>query len=116
MRRLLSILLMLVLAGCVQRTVIDSSLAPGEATVAGKLVAIDTDPWAYDGNAVLQVAVPGHGIVPVHLPARWNLCAAPPVDVASLAIGDDVQVTGTVSDDGAIVVCAGAAHRVTRVE
>lgn len=120
MHRPLSIVLALAAAlaagGCVQRNVIDSSLAEGEATLAGKLVAVDTAPWAYDGNAVVQVAVPGHGIVAVHLPARWNLCAAPPVPVEAFAIGDDVRVRGTVGADGAVVVCEGSDHGITPVD
>lgn len=115
MSRIVLVLLTVALAGCVQRQLIDSSLGPGEVAVTGKLVAIDTAPWAYDGNAVVQVAVPGHGIVPVHLPARWNLCAAPPVDVEALSVGDDVRVTGT-AEGGAVTVCAGPSHGVVRVE
>ena len=116
MSRLPLVVLVLLLAGCVQRNVIDSSLAQGEATLTGKLVAVDTTPWAYDGNAVVQVAVPGHGIVAVHLPARWNLCAAAPVPIEAFAIGDDVRLRGTVGDDGTVVVCGRPDHRIEAVE
>lgn len=120
MRRLILPVLLLsslaIATGCVERNVIDSSMPEGRTTITGQLVAKDTSPWAYDGNAVLQVAVPGKGMVPVHLPARWNLCAAPPVDVDALAVGDTVRVTGDVDAEGAVVVCADAAHRVAEVD
>ena len=61
--RLASILLFgaasaLALPACVvSRNASGAALQPGqEATIAGRVVAIDTDPWAYDGNAVIQVA------------------------------------------------------------
>src|SRR5688500_7383203 len=99
--RLASILLFgaasaLALPACVvSRNASGAALQPGqEATIAGRVVAIDTDPWAYDGNAVVQVATEAHGIVQVHLPARWNLCAAPAVDVAALEVGHDVNANG----------------------
>ncbi len=102
----------LALPGCVvSRNASGTVLQPGqEATIAGRVVAIDTDPWAYDGNAVIQVATDAHGIVQVHLPARWNLCAAPPVDVAALVVGDDVRASGTAGAEGELVVCSQATH------
>ena len=101
-----------VLSGCVvSRNASGVALQPGqEATIAGRVVAIDTDPWAYDGNAVIQVATEAHGIVQVHLPARWNLCAAPPVDVEALALGDEVRAAGTTGTARELVVCARATH------
>ena len=106
------------LSGCVvSRNASGTALQAGQdATVAGRVVAIDTDPWAYDGNAIVQVATDAHGIVQVHLPARWNLCAAPPVDVAALAVGDDVRVSGTAGQDGELVVCAAATHFLREVD
>ena len=46
------------LPGCVvSRNVSGTALQPGaEATISGRVVAMDTDPWAYDGNAIIQVA------------------------------------------------------------
>ena len=115
--RLASILLIgaastLALPGCVvARHASGAALQPGqEATIAGRVVAIDTDPWAYDGNAVIQVATAAHGIVQGHLPARWNLCAAPAVDVAALAVGDDVRASGTAGAEGTLVVCSRSTH------
>ena len=102
----------LALSGCVvSRSASGTTLQPGqEATISGRVVAIDTDPWAYDGNAVIQVATDAHGIVQVHLPARWNLCAAPPVAVEALAIGDGVRASGTAGAEGELAVCTRATH------
>ncbi len=81
-----------------------------QATVEGAIVSVDTTPWTYDGSAVVRIAGSG-GQVEVHLPARWNLCKAPPPDdVPSLKAGDRVQATGTVTDDGTLVVCERAEH------
>ena len=106
------------LPGCVvSRNASGTALQPGqEATIAGRVVAIDTDPWAYDGNAIVQVATDAHGIVQVHLPARWNLCAAPPLDVAALAVGDDVRASGTTGHEGELVVCGAATHFLRETE
>lgn len=100
------------LSGCVvSRNTAGARLPAGqEATIAGRVVAVDTSPWAYDGNAVVQVATDAHGIVQVHLPARWNLCAAPPVDVEALDVGDDVRASGTAGNEGELVVCARDTH------
>lgn len=88
-----------------------ATLAAGQqATVDGTIVSVDTTPWTYDGSAVVKIAST-NGQVDVHLPARWNLCKAPPPDdVQSLKAGDRVQATGTVTDDGALVVCEHAEH------
>lgn len=100
------------IGGCVvARNAWGTALQPGqEATISGRVVAVDTAPWAYDGNAVIQVATDAHGIVQVQLPARWNLCAAPAVDVEALAIGDDVRAAGTAGDGNALVVCTRPTH------
>ena len=109
---LLAIACAAALSGCVvARNSTGTALQPGqEATIAGRVVAIDMTPWTYDGNAVVQVATDAHGIVQVHLPARWNLCAAPPVAADALEVGDDVHVAGTVGQDRALVVCGRATH------
>ncbi|MCR6625368.1 hypothetical protein [Pseudoxanthomonas japonensis] len=92
-----------------------ATLAAGQqATVDGTIVSVDTTPWTYDGSAIVKIASE-NGQVDVHLPARWNLCKAPPPDdVPSLRAGDRVQATGTVTDDGALVVCEGAQHGLRR--
>ena len=88
-----------------------------EASLEGKVVRVDTNPWAYDGNAVVTVATNQGGTVQVQLPARWNLCkAAPPDDVQALQADDRVQVAGTVTEAGTIVVCEGAQHHLRKVE
>ena len=50
-----------------------------QATVEGQVATVDTTPWTYDGSAVVKIAST-NGQVDVHLPARWNLCKAPPPD------------------------------------
>jgi len=88
-----------------------ATLAAGQqATVDGTIVSVDTTPWTYDGSAIVKIAA-ANGQVDVHLPGRWNLCKAPPPDdVQSLKAGDRVQATGTVTEDGALVVCERAEH------
>lgn len=87
-----------------------------EATVEGEVTSVDTDPWAYDGNAVVTLAT-GGGKVSVQLPARWNLCKAQPLgDVQALEPGDRVQAVGTVTAPGELVVCAQPQHRLQKIE
>ena len=88
-----------------------ATLAAGQqATVDGTIVSVDTTPWTYDGNAVVKLST-ADGSIGVHLPARWNLCKAPPPDdVSSLKAGDRVQAIGTVSEDGVLVICERAEH------
>ena len=86
-----------------------------QATVTGRIVSVNTTPWTYDGSAVVKIAS-ANGQVDVHLPARWNLCKAPPPeDVQSLKAGDRVQATGTVTEEGALVVCEQADHALRRL-
>ena len=60
-----------------------SALVVGsQATVDGSIASIDTKPWTYDGSAVVLLDTATQGRVAVQLPARWNLCKAPPVEVA----------------------------------
>ena len=100
----------LIAGGCASTG--SASLAPGtQAGITGPIAAIDTRPWTYDGNAVVQVDSDGHGRVAVQLPARWNLCKAAPVDVQALSVGMRVQAIGTVGSEGEIVVCQEEAHR-----
>lgn len=92
-------------------------VAGQQATIEGRIVSVDTDPWAYDGNAVVIVSTSGAGSVAVQLPARWNLCkAAPPGDVQALAPGDRVQAIGTATGPGEMVVCEQPEHRLRRID
>jgi hypothetical protein len=93
-----------------------STEAGGPATIEGIIAAIDTQPWAYDGNAVIQVDTADRGRVAVQLPARWNLCKAAPVAVDALAVGMRVRATGSTGAEGELVVCGDAAHRLVPVE
>ena len=83
----------------------------GTDAIEGTIAAIDTTPWTYDGNAVIQVETADRGRVPVELPARWNLCRAAAVDTEALAVGMRVRVVGAAGGEGGLVVCQDAAHR-----
>lgn len=120
MRRTASVLLLpltgaLALAATACTTSPDAPAAEpqssGPVAIEGTVASIDTQPWAYDGNAVVQVDAAGRGRVAVQLPARWNLCQAAPVDVEALAVGMRVQAVGAPSGEGGLVVCADPAHR-----
>ncbi|MGV8943301.1 hypothetical protein [Thermomonas sp.] len=82
-----------------------------QVAVDGTILAIDTDPWAYDGNAVVSLQTAANGPMHVQLPARWNLCKSGPVNVAALKVGQDVRVVGTLIAAGEISVCERAEHR-----
>lgn len=82
----------------------------GQVSTIGTIVSIDTVPWTYDGNAVIELDTPAHGRMAVKLPARWNLCKAAAVDVEALATGIRVIAVGTVDADG-MVVCEREEHR-----
>ncbi len=100
----------LLAGGCA--TTAGAPLATGaQARISGSIAAIDTRPWTYDGNAVIQIDTREHGRVAVQLPARWNLCKAAPADVQALSVGMRVQAVGSVGSDGEIVVCREEAHR-----
>ena len=89
-----------------------SALAEGsQATVDGIIASIDTQPWTYDGNAVVVLESAANGRVSVQLPARWNLCKAAQVDVQSLVVGQRARAIGTVTSDGSLVVCEQSGHR-----
>src|SRR5690606_34302792 len=90
----------------------DKAESPGQnVAIAGTVASINTQPWTYDGNAVVEVDVAGRGRVAVQLPARWNLCEAAPVDVQALAVGMRVQAVGAATGEDALVVCRDASHR-----
>lgn len=89
-----------------------SALVPGSQTsLEGTIASIDTQPWTYDGNAIVLVETATHGQVSIQLPARWNLCKAASVDVAAMRKSQRVRAIGTVTDDGHVVVCERAEHR-----
>ncbi|MCL1633369.1 hypothetical protein M2650_01740 [Luteimonas sp. SX5] len=92
-----------------------SPQSAGQTSIEGAIAAIDTAPWAYDGNAVIQVDAAGRGRVAVQLPARWNLCKAAPVNVEALAVGMRVRVVGAAGAEGELVVCQDEAHRLVPV-
>lgn len=94
------------------------SLARGEqAAFEGRIIGVDTAPWAYDGNAVVTVATANSGTVEVQLPARWNLCKAEaPGDVQALRPNDRVQVAGTVTEAGTVVVCEQPQHHLRKMD
>jgi hypothetical protein len=91
-------------------------VADGVVRTSGTVASIDTQPWAYDGHAVVQVDTADRGRVDVQLPARWNLCKATQVDVEALAVGMQVQVVAAAAGEGALVVCGDAAHRLVPVD
>jgi len=103
-------------AGCATAPPANALVAGSQATVDGTIASIDTKPWTYDGNTVVLLDTATHGRVSVQLPARWNLCKATQVDVASLVVGRRAQAVGTVTEDGALVVCERVGHRLGMVD
>lgn len=102
------------LAACTTTPTVPAWVRGQQATVEGQVATVDTTPWTYDGSAVVTLATPT-GNVDVHLPARWNLCKAPPPDdVQALKAGDRVRVTGTVSEPHTLVVCEQPTHGLQR--
>ena len=102
-------------AGCASAPPTSALTSGSQATLEGVIASIDTKPWTYDGNAIVLVDTATHGQVPVQLPARWNLCKAPPPqDVQALKAGDRVRATGTVSEPHTLVVCEHAGHGLHR--
>lgn len=100
------------IAGCATTAPATTPLTAGQqASIEGRITAIDMRPWTFDGNAVIQFESDAHGLVSVQLPARWNLCKAQAVNVKALAVGRRARVVGAVGDAGEIVVCERAEHR-----
>lgn len=112
---LLALTVALATASCTTTTPDVAGQTDGPLPIEGTITAIDQQPWAYDGHAVVQVEAEGRGPVQVQLPARWNLCKAPPVDVEALAVGMRVQAVGAASGEGGLVVCGDAAHKLVPV-
>jgi hypothetical protein len=109
-RPLIASSLLLALAACasVQDAPVTSA---GERVVEGTIVSIDTQPWTYDGNAIVVVDTGAQRQVSVELPARWNLCAAAPVNVDALSVGMRVVAAGDAGEGDSIVVCQQSSHR-----
>lgn len=116
-RLLVTAVALLVLTACASAPPVGALVVGQQATIEGEVAGVDTDPWAYDGNAVVTVSAVGAGIVRVQLPARWNLCRAQPLgDMQALKPRDRVQAIGTVTAPGEMVVCAEPEHRLRKIE
>ncbi|MGY0651315.1 hypothetical protein ACW7GZ_05495 [Luteimonas sp. A537] len=98
-------------AGCAGVPVPATSSGTGAVSIEGVIASIDTQPWTYDGNAVIEVDAADRGRVAVQLPARWNLCQATPVDVEALAVGLRVRAVGAAAGERRLVVCQDPSHR-----
>lgn len=108
---------LIALSACVTAPTRSALVVGEQATIEGEVVRVDTDPWAYDGNAVITVSTTDTNMIEVQLPARWNLCKAPPPDnVQALKPGDRVQVVGTITAPGELVVCGQSEHLLRKVE
>lgn len=107
-----------VLSACTTTAPKGNALVVGQqATIEGDVVSVDTNPWAYDGNAVVTVSTAVAGTVSVQLPARWNLCKAKPLeDVQALKPRDRVQVVGMVTAPGELMVCGQPQDRLRKVK
>lgn len=129
LRRLLhaiaSLALSAALASCASTPMADPPAAPtstalvegANATVEGRVTAIDTAPWAYDGNATVSLDSAVHGRVELQFPARWNLCRAGDIDdLQTLATGTRVRATGTVNAPRTLTVCEDASHGLQRLD
>lgn len=116
-RLLVAAAALLALSACATATKQGAWVVGQQATIEGEVVSVDTNPWAYDGNAVVTISTTGAGTVSVQLPARWNLCKAqPPDDVQALKPRDRVQVVGTATAPNEMVVCGQPEHRLRKVE
>lgn len=106
--------LLLTLGACA--TAPGAPAAGQQLEIEGTVVAVDTDPWAYDGNAVVTVDAAA-GRVAVQLPARWNLCKAQPLeDLQALKPGDRVRAVGTAAAPGELVVCEQPQHLLRKLD
>jgi tRNA(Ile2) C34 agmatinyltransferase TiaS len=116
LRPVVAVLALAVLAGCATTATGPGLVVGQQASIEGQVLRVDTNPWAYDGNAVVAVSSATAGEVEVQLPARWNLCkAAAPEGVQELKPGDRVQATGTVAEAKLLVVCAEPQHRLRKL-
>ena len=103
------------LAACATTPAPNEWVIGEEASIDGEVVAVDTAPWSYDGNAVVRIATKSRGTVQVQLPARWNRCQAEPLgDVQALQPHDRVQAAGTVTAADTLLVCAQPQHHLRK--
>lgn len=84
-------------------------------TVSGTVTNVDTSPWAFDGNAIVLVETDQGDSVEVQIPARINLCPAQSAIATDLAVGEMVEVNGTMFE-GAIIPCQSADHYLRVIE
>ena len=105
-----------VLGGCAAAPVDDTFATGQPVAFDGRVVSIDTSPWAYDGNAVVVVRDAAGRDVRVQLPARWNLCEAAAVDVQALTPGDRVEVSAEAIEARTVVVCGQTAHHLHKLD
>lgn len=105
------LLLLVLLVGCGPR-----SAVPGSGDlVAGTVVAVDTSPMAYDGDALLRLRIDTGQTLTVRVPARTNLCAAEGLGiVGELRPGDRVEVRGTADAEGNLRPCTEPHHVLQR--
>ena len=107
---------LIALCACAAAPTRSALMVGQQAMIEGEVVRVDTGPWAYDGNAVITVST-NAGAINIQLPARWNLCKAPPLDdVRSLKPRDRVQALGTVTAPGEMMVCDQPEHRLRKFE
>jgi hypothetical protein len=109
------LLVLALLGGCAVAPTGGAFVAGQQVAFDGRVVSVDTAPWAYDGNAVVVVASDAGRDVRVQLPARWNLCKAASVDAQALETGDRVHVVASATDVDSVTVCERAEHRLARV-
>jgi len=108
---------LIALSACAVAPTRNALVVGQQASIEGEVVRVDTDPWAYDGNAAITVSTADASTISVQLPARWNLCKAQPLgDIQALKPGDRVQAVGTVTAPKEMVVCEQPQHRLRKVE
>jgi len=117
LRLMTSTVTLLALSACATAPAGHALIEGQQATIEGRVISVDTAPWAYDGNAVVTLSTTTSHTVRVQLPARWNLCKAPPPDnVQALKPGDRVQAIGTATSSNELVVCEQPQHRLRALE
>lgn len=93
-----------------------ADFVPGEtAEATGTILAIDTEQAIVDGPVVITLETENGTPVTIAVPSMGlPLCPAYQAnnigDVYLLSAGDEIEVRGTVSEDGSIVPCESADH------
>ena len=97
---------------------VDQDLPPkdSDSLTSGYVTSMDLSPWAYDGNAVINISI--NGITrSLEVPARLNLCPAAEniVSLDELKEGDFVQASGEYVEGSneVLVVCNSPDHFIT---